>query len=208
MAIVVVAANALPEKLPLVRAERRGRQGQRAGKEYDEAPESPDKLYAAPEDKGADTGYGAPPAEEAPAEYGVPAAKDDASALGTSYGAPDGESSGEKQADYYDDYGTDQASYNNDQDAQPSDDNEVTDDAAGEAADPLAMLMKSVPGIPGEDYPIFAEAPETGFSCEGQVNGGKFDTLYDNLIIQKTRDINRLLLKFTFIYVSVTILHT
>ena len=40
-------------------------------------------------------------------------------------------------------------------------------------AGPLAMLMKSVPGIPGEDYPIYAEAPETAFSCEGQVNGGK-----------------------------------
>ena len=36
------------------------------------------------------------------------------------------------------------------------------------------MLMKSVPGIPGEDYPIFAAAPETAFSCDGQVNGGKF----------------------------------
>ena len=139
MAIVIVAANALPEKLPVARAERRGRQGQRGGKEYDE---SPDKLYAAPEeDTSADTGYGAPPAEEAPAEYGVPAAKDDASALGTSYGAPDGESSGEKQADYYDDYGTDQASYNNDQDAQPSDDNEVTDDAAGEAFDKSGKIM-------------------------------------------------------------------
>ena len=36
----------------------------------------------------------------------------------------------------------------------------------------LDMLMKSVPGVPGEDYPILAEAPETEFSCEGQVNGG------------------------------------
>ena len=45
------------------------------------------------------------------------------------------------------------------------------DDPSG--ADPLDMLMKAVPGIPGEDYPIFAEAPETSFSCDGQVNGGK-----------------------------------
>lgn len=36
----------------------------------------------------------------------------------------------------------------------------------------LDMLMKAVPGVPGEDYPIYSEAPETEFSCEGQVNGG------------------------------------
>merc|ERR1719245_2869113 len=34
--------------------------------------------------------------------------------------------------------------------------------------------MNSIPGIPGEDYPILAEAPETEFSCEGQVNGGYY----------------------------------
>ena len=45
--------------------------------------------------------------------------------------------------------------------------------ASDDENDPLAMLMKSVPGTPGEDYPIFSEAPETAFSCEGQVNGGK-----------------------------------
>ena len=39
----------------------------------------------------------------------------------------------------------------------------------------LDMLMKAVPGIPGEDYPIYSEAPETEFSCEGQVNGGKIE---------------------------------
>ena len=37
----------------------------------------------------------------------------------------------------------------------------------------LKMLMTSVPGVPGEDYPIFAEVPESAFSCEGQVEGGK-----------------------------------
>ena len=50
------------------------------------------------------------------------------------------------------------------------------DDPSG--ADPLDMLMKAVPGIPGEDYPIFAEAPETSFSCDGQVNGGKRKSLH------------------------------
>ena len=37
----------------------------------------------------------------------------------------------------------------------------------------LDWLLKSVPGQPGTDYPIFAEAPETSFGCEGQVEGGK-----------------------------------
>ena len=46
-------------------------------------------------------------------------------------------------------------------------------EASGEAADPLKMLMNAVPGVPGEDYPIYAETPETAFSCDGQVDGGK-----------------------------------
>jgi syndecan 1 len=36
------------------------------------------------------------------------------------------------------------------------------------------MLEKSVPGIPGEDYPIYAEVPETAFACDGQVDGGYY----------------------------------
>jgi len=31
-----------------------------------------------------------------------------------------------------------------------------------------------VPGVPGEDYPIYSEVPDTGFSCEGQVDGGYY----------------------------------
>ena len=42
-----------------------------------------------------------------------------------------------------------------------------------EGGDPLKMLMNAVPGVPGEDYPIYAETPETAFSCEGQVDGGE-----------------------------------
>ena len=49
-------------------------------------------------------------------------------------------------------------------------------DAAGEN-DPLKMLMNAVPGVPGEDYPIYSEAPETAFSCDGQVDGGKETTI-------------------------------
>ena len=44
----------------------------------------------------------------------------------------------------------------------------------GEAGgDPIAMLKDSIPGTPGEDYPIYAEAPETKFTCDSRVNGGK-----------------------------------
>merc|ERR1712203_215363 len=42
-----------------------------------------------------------------------------------------------------------------------------TYEAAGD--DALAALGNSIPGVPGEDYPIYAEVPESGFSCEGQV---------------------------------------
>jgi hypothetical protein len=38
----------------------------------------------------------------------------------------------------------------------------------------LKMLMNSVPGVPGEDYPIYSEVPESEFSCEGQVIGGYY----------------------------------
>merc|ERR1712018_385248 len=52
-------------------------------------------------------------------------------------------------------YGADQAGYD-------------ADDAA------LAMLQGSIPGVPGEDYPIYAEVPESGFVCDGQVDGGYY----------------------------------
>merc|ERR1719278_853535 len=57
--------------------------------------------------------------------------------------------------------------------AQPSY-GEDLDTAASDAADPLAMLQASIPGVPGEDYPIYAEVPESGFSCDGQVDGGYY----------------------------------
>ena len=184
VAIAIAAASALPEKLPSARAGRRGRQRQRAGRQ--EA--APANLYSVPaeteEEASPDAGYGAPAEyDDAQASYGAPPVEEEAedyeeasNELGSSYGAPE-EGSGEALAppEEYDDqasYASDeQSTYNDDQDAAASD--AVSDDAA---ADPLAMLMKSVPGIPGEDYPIFAEAPETAFSCEGQVNGGKIDS--------------------------------
>ena len=48
------------------------------------------------------------------------------------------------------------------------------DAAASDADAALAMLQGSIPGVPGEDYPIYAEVPETGFGCEGQVDGGYY----------------------------------
>merc|ERR1711892_1463301 len=63
-------------------------------------------------------------------------------------------------------------------DDQPSyQDQDVYQGAASDAIssdDNLAMMEKSVPGVPGEDYPIYAEVPETGFGCEGQVDGGYY----------------------------------
>ena len=38
----------------------------------------------------------------------------------------------------------------------------------------LAALSANIPGVPGEDYPIYAEVPESGFTCDGQVDGGNF----------------------------------
>lgn len=35
-------------------------------------------------------------------------------------------------------------------------------------------LQVNIPGIPGEDYPIYAEVPDTGFSCDARVEGGYY----------------------------------
>jgi len=196
VAIAIAAASALPEKLSHARAGRRGRQRQhfRQGRQE----EAPANLYSVPEEEASpDTGYGAPVSEEtAQPQYGAPAVEEEVpeevleeyeaeyeelptNDIGTSYGAPETEEEGSGDAlsppEEYDEQetyaGEEQATYNEDQDAAASDESAVADDAE---VDPLAMLMKSVPGIPGEDYPIFAEAPETAFSCEGQVNGGYY----------------------------------
>jgi len=37
--------------------------------------------------------------------------------------------------------------------------------------DPLEALANNIPGVPGEDYPIFAQPPETAFLCDGQIEG-------------------------------------
>ncbi|XP_066971863.1 uncharacterized protein [Macrobrachium rosenbergii] len=42
--------------------------------------------------------------------------------------------------------------------------------AAGGSGDPIADLAANIPGggVPGEDYPILASVPDTGFSCADQ----------------------------------------
>merc|ERR1712025_1390649 len=35
-------------------------------------------------------------------------------------------------------------------------------------------LEETIPGIPGEDYPIFGQVPESSFLCDGQVDGGYY----------------------------------
>jgi len=47
-------------------------------------------------------------------------------------------------------------------------------EAADAGEDPLAALAGNIPGVPGEDYPIYSEVPESGFSCDGQVDGGYY----------------------------------
>ena len=44
----------------------------------------------------------------------------------------------------------------------------------GAEDDALSALTSNIPGVPGEDYPIYAEVPETAFLCDGQVDGGYY----------------------------------
>eukprot|EP00095_Tigriopus_kingsejongensis_P005295 snap_masked-scaffold758_size101577-processed-gene-0.12 protein:Tk05295 transcript:snap_masked-scaffold758_size101577-processed-gene-0.12-mRNA-1 annotation:"hypothetical protein EAI_12463" len=38
----------------------------------------------------------------------------------------------------------------------------------------LKMLQGSVPGIPGEDYPIYGQVPSTSFECQDKIFGGYY----------------------------------
>lgn len=75
---------------------------------------------------------------------------------GNGYGAPPSSSQAEYQA---------QPSSSSQSQSSPS---------SGDDHQGLDWLLKSVPGQPGTDYPIFAEAPETSFLCDGQVEGGYY----------------------------------
>merc|ERR1719513_373887 len=37
--------------------------------------------------------------------------------------------------------------------------------------DPLESLATSIPGSPGEDYPIYSSPPDTSFLCDGFIEG-------------------------------------
>merc|ERR1711935_167911 len=51
----------------------------------------------------------------------------------------------------------------------------ASDDSGALASDdPLAGLTNNIPGVPGEDYPIYSQVPETAFACDGQVDGGYY----------------------------------
>jgi hypothetical protein len=43
-----------------------------------------------------------------------------------------------------------------------------------EGGDPLDWLRASVPGEPGQDYPVLSAIQETSFSCSGRVMGGYY----------------------------------
>merc|ERR1712106_68524 len=43
--------------------------------------------------------------------------------------------------------------------------------SAQDAEDPVAALEGSIPGSPGEDYPIYATPAETSFLCDGFIQG-------------------------------------
>ena len=54
-----------------------------------------------------------------------------------------------------------------DLEAMPSSQQETT------SGDSFEALLQSVPGNPGQDYPVYAAAPATGFSCGDKLNGGE-----------------------------------
>ena len=148
--------NPSPGLLVLASASPQRRQRQRAGRQEYLAP-ALDEAYGAPSEL--DEAYGAP-AEAADEGYGAPEEVEAlASDLDNSYLAPEAadeplEVYGEEEE--LEGYGLEEA-------------------ASDEGVDMgLKMLMTSVPGVPGEDYPIYAETPETAFTCSGQVAGGEW----------------------------------
>ena len=44
-----------------------------------------------------------------------------------------------------------------------------------EPLDPLLSLQAVIPGVPGEDYPIYSEVPQSDFSCEDRVSHSSSD---------------------------------
>ena len=46
-----------------------------------------------------------------------------------------------------------------------------------EEVDPIEALGETIPGAPGEDYPIFATPPETSFICDGRIEVKQISTI-------------------------------
>jgi len=156
----VLCVSAIPQQ----RRRQGNVQARRSGRQQD---------YLAPAAAPSD-GYGA--AADDSADYALPPVDN--------YGAASDESlesyGGDYSEDDYDinDVPADQAAPANEA-AAPTyaggADAAASDAAADEAGDVgTKMLMSAVPGVPGEDYPIYAEVPETGFACDGQVDGGYY----------------------------------
>merc|ERR1719471_1094437 len=194
---LLAVAQSVPQRFRQRGLPRRGRQEPGGGYLAPAAPPAaPDSyvtpaaeapaLYSAPEETEAaadevDSSYLAPVAAAAELDNAYLAPAEDYSA---DYSAPEADSSylapapsdeipvyEEETLDTYEEEPLDTyeeeplEGYNEELDAAASD---------AEAADPLKMLMNAVPGVPGEDYPIYAETPETAFSCDGQVDGGYY----------------------------------
>merc|ERR1712123_91956 len=149
--LFILGLVALGQAVPQRFRQRQGRQEggylAPAADAYGAPAEDAPELYAAPEEPVAD-------ASELDNSYLAPAASEDlpveADASLDSYAA-------EEELGGYDELDT-----------------AASDVGSGEEADPLKMLMNAVPGVPGEDYPIYTEAPETAFSCDGQIDGGYY----------------------------------
>ena len=158
-----------------------GAPSEAADASYGAPSEAADAGYGAPSEA-ADAGYGAP-SEAADAGYGAPSEAADAG-----YGAPEEVAAAPSELDNSylapaasdDSYLAPAASDVEEALGSYGAEDELSgyeglEEAASDAGVDmgLKMLMTSVPGVPGEDYPIYAEAPETAFSCEGQVQGGE-----------------------------------
>ena len=98
-----------------------------------------------------------------------PAVRHGPAPAGNNYGAPAGNSYGGPAA-------SDSLGQYGDNFGSGSSLNEVRS-GSGNALDDLS---NSIPGVPGQDYPILAEVPELAFSCEGRVEGGGLSIVQTN----------------------------
>jgi hypothetical protein len=181
------------------------------------AADAPSDSYGAAAPEAPSDSYGAASEDEPLASYGAEetttttTAAPLAAAPASNYGAANDEEEEEEGEEDYGDQAADPvappAAYGAAvaDNAQPTYGNNELDAAAsdsGDAGNGLKMLMNAVPGVPGEDYPIFSEAPETAFSCDGKVDGGN-DIILVSFNFIKTND-NELTL-FEPVYLKIII---